>query len=596
MPAAPTTRSGRKSAVDNSQPENQTGDPEKPAPRRELRARKRKNGAATDKESVDQTAQPPEKRARKQPKATTTIGTPQASQQKTSTTNPALKPVPNARPVSNEGTTAKKDQRKMPAPRPVQQRRGQAPLIPSDDEGKHNFYQDNEKEDTEPELSELEGNSNGKDEQDEQEMDDDAGDLFNEESVKVVSQSGYDGHRGRGGRGSQTKDSSPSMDPSTEPLPHSNPSEQRENDSDEDDAVPFAPVTNQARRRAQRLAEELPQIVVNSQLPPSTSTVSSENEYEWLPRTNITLQPFTGATRAFTISLNPQSSHIKSILRAASRHGAIKLLTDCEFCGLETSGLHGLTFASLVHCSDAKGYDGELDISHRLEKGDMAQYILPLVKYAAQRISIDRKTLKTGFSSVILTAFGIDNSAAGTENARKLVMNADYIYPTLPNGSFDYDRPFQHSVISQYLGVAVFGTSKYSRRISAEKTTIFVSSVEEKPLELELPKAMVAMAGCVIHAILKDHSASTDSKFPPPGLQTQWATFIELLDTLEKASKMNYHKFMHKLYLKASKTVAPAAHGLSKEQILKRINFAAFAASGDSDDDGGAPNEASISD
>lgn len=73
---------------------------------------------------------------------------------------------------------------------------------------------------------------------------------------------------------------------------------------------------------------------------------------------------------------------------------------------------------------------------------------------------------------------------------------------------------------------------------------------------------------------------------------------------------------MHKLYLKASygvhvffdihtlltsidyfrKTVAPAAHGLSKEQILKRINFAAFAASGNSDDDGGAPNAADISD
>lgn len=29
-----------------------------------------------------------------------------------------------------------------------------------------------------------------------------------------------------------------------EPRPHGSPSEQRESDSDEDDAVPFAPVTN----------------------------------------------------------------------------------------------------------------------------------------------------------------------------------------------------------------------------------------------------------------------------------------------------------------------------------------------------------------
>lgn len=141
------------------------------------------------------------------------------------------------------------------------------------------------------------------------------------------------------------------------------------------------------------LFPKLPQVVVNSQFPPSTSTVASENQSEWLPRTNITLQPFTDATRAFTISLNPQSSHIKSILRAASRHGAIKLLTDHEFCGLETTGLHGLTFASLVHCSDAKGYDGELDISHRLEKGDFAQYILPLVKYVLVFVFILRHFL-----------------------------------------------------------------------------------------------------------------------------------------------------------------------------------------------------------
>lgn len=49
MPAAPTTRSGRKSTVDDSQPENQTGNPEKPAPGRELRTRKRKSVAATGK-------------------------------------------------------------------------------------------------------------------------------------------------------------------------------------------------------------------------------------------------------------------------------------------------------------------------------------------------------------------------------------------------------------------------------------------------------------------------------------------------------------------------------------------------------------------
>lgn len=132
---------------------------------------------------------------------------------------------------------------------------------------------------------------------------------------------------------------------------------------------------------------KLPKVVTNSDLP-STAVAGTESEDGpvWLPRTKVTLQPFTESTRSFTIRLNHQSAHIKSILRAASRHGAVMLVTNHEFCGLETSGLHALTLASLIHCSDAKGYDGELDISHRLEHGDHARYILPLVKYVCVSI------------------------------------------------------------------------------------------------------------------------------------------------------------------------------------------------------------------
>lgn len=43
------------------------------------------------------------------------------------------------------------------------------------------------------------------------------------------------------------------------------------------------------------------------------------------------------------------------------------------------------------------------------------------------------------------------------------------------------------------------------------------------------------------------------------------------------------------LILIFSHTIAPATHGLNREQILKRINLAAFAEESESDSDSGAP-------
>ncbi|KAJ4463546.1 hypothetical protein C8J55DRAFT_494331 [Lentinula edodes] len=113
----------------------------------------------------------------------------------------------------------------------------------------------------------------------------------------------------------------------------------------------------------------------------------------------------------------------------------------------------------------------------------------------------------------------------------------------------------------------------------SEKAKIFKSLLPQKPLELELPKAMVAMAACVAY-----HAKSIEENFPPTGLNSLWTTFIVVLTDLETASRVNYYKLMHKLYLKSSHSVAPTEHGLSQDQILQCINLAAFAANGNDDD------------
>ncbi|KAJ3859752.1 hypothetical protein EV359DRAFT_67898 [Lentinula novae-zelandiae] len=177
----------------------------------------------------------------------------------------------------------------------------------------------------------------------------------------------------------------------------------------------------------------------------------------------------------------------------------------------------------------------------------------------ALRIIIERKTLKTGFSSVVLAAFGLDYSEESIKEAKRLVANFDYIYQLLPSGDYDYSQPFSHNVIDKYLSAAIFSSTKYLRLLTSKKATIFRSSFPQKPLELELPKAMVAMAA------LCDHAKSVEENFPPTGLHSLWTTFIAVLTNLETASRVNYHQLMHKLYLKSTHFVAPTQHGLSQD-------------------------------
>ncbi|GAV99758.1 hypothetical protein LENED_001238 [Lentinula edodes] len=363
--------------------------------------------------------------------------------------------------------------------------------------------------------------------------------------------------------------------------------------SSEDDVPKLAPVTK-VQRMAAKLAVELPVVSTkDADMPAPTSTLPQFQSAEpaWLPHTNLILKPSTDATWSYRLDLKAQNAQVRSVVKAARSRATLELVTNGEECGLQTSGLNAITLGALIQCADELGFNADLDLSHRLEEGDHTTYARPLIKYVAQRVILERRTLKTGFSSVVLTAFGLDYSEEGIEDAKQLVANSDYIYQLLPSGLYDYARPFSHNVIHKYLSAALFSSTKYSKLIMSRKASIFVSSLPHKPLELELPKAMVAMASCVIHSILQDHAKFTEENFPPTGLHSQWSTFMAILTNLETASKVNYHKLMHKLYLQSSRTVAPTEHGLSQDQILQRINLTAFAANGGDDDSSSSSSE-----
>ncbi|KAK7461711.1 hypothetical protein VKT23_008137 [Stygiomarasmius scandens] len=305
-------------------------------------------------------------------------------------------------------------------------------------------------------------------------------------------------------------------------------------------------------RVAKKLVEELPTVKRSSKTIRAPVVDYSDNQdkdkdtedkEEWLLHTNIVLKPFTDATRTFKLALSGQNPKIKAVIKQACKKGTLQMVIDDTYCPLN----------------------------------EELKYTAPLTRYVTQRITIERRALKTGFAATVLSSLGIDSSPKGVSTALELVLNADYIYP-LSGDAYDYLKPFGHKVIPEFMAAAFFSSNKLSKALKVQKTEIFMSSIPEKPLELEVPKAMVAMAASVVHAILQDHAHSADDNFPPPGLATQWYTFIEILDTLEAKSLMAYHRLMHDLYLKASHTIAPATHGLTRSDIISRIKWDEIAA------------------
>ncbi|KAJ3769431.1 hypothetical protein FB446DRAFT_791391 [Lentinula raphanica] len=601
-----SSRAGRKSTIDSGgapasgcKSSIDTASNEKESSSRELRSRKRKSKTMTDNSQVVKTHEIVHLPSSKQPKQqrnstpanpnrisapTMNAPTSRKGSQKV-LTHPVKSPVVR-KPTSalNTMTTGTK-KRKLDFLHSVKPsltfryKGGRAPVIRDSDDENEEVEAVNQC----PAPAEDDDEDSGKDEEmemeldalDERRNDQDASAYLSDEAVQIIPQS----HDGGRKESRHTRDDTPSSLQSSHndegaPLSISSSLSDIDMNQSEDDKPEPAPLprTKKAQKQMAKLAAELPIVTKNvqpcqlqttagtdTQIAVAVATVAASNsEPAWLQRTDIVLEPFNESTRSFKLSMNGQSAVIKGLISAATKHGCVSLVHNAKVCGLTSDGLNELTFTSLLHCSDVAGYDGALDISDRLESGDHQKYIKPLIRYVSQRISLERRALKSGYSSVVLTAFGIDHSVNGIQTALDLVMNSDYIYPPLAAGGFDYDRAFCHDVVHKYL------------------TTIFTSSIPDLPLELEVPKAMLAMTGCVIHAILLDHAHSKTENFPPTGLEKQFDTFMEILTGLEKADNLNYHRMVHKIYRDASRTIAPATHGLSKDQILSRINFTAF--------------------
>ncbi|KAJ3897606.1 hypothetical protein F5879DRAFT_1026858 [Lentinula edodes] len=365
------------------------------------------------------------------------------------------------------------------------------------------------------------------------------------------------------------------------------------------------PAIQITRRQATHLQEELPVVVDNTiaTTKKPTSDIATK-EPQWQARTNIVLNAYTSTTRSYTLKKNLQNDDIKRVISLAIKRGALLLLTVPEFkgnsedvdegresskCCLTVSGLKALTLEALIWAAEQHGFEGENDLADRLENGDPAKYINPLIKYVSSRISLERGYLKN-FSATILAAFDIDHSFAGIAKAGDLLRQLNYIYPI-------------GSLIPQIsrmanLNICVPSNMKQSHNSSVKlfSATLILqnqSSHQTRPI-FSHPRFRNDLWSCNcqrIHSVLADVGKSKKDDFPPFGLETQWQTFLDILNGLEDSSKLNYHMFAHRLYLKASHSVSLAAHGLTHNEVLNRIDFEAFAQATPTGDDSNNGND-----
>lgn len=155
-----------------------------------------------------------------------------------------------------------------------------------------------------------------------------------------------------------------------------------------------------------------------------------EQEPQWMPRTNIILNRYTSTTRTFTLGKNSQNDDVKGVISLAIKRGCLLLFMEPELkeeceeeeyqcnvdaCCLTVSGLKKLTLDALVWAAEQHGFEGENDMADRLERGDTAKYVNPLIKYV--------RVHAHAFNVSSLLSSGIGSHQLGTRIFEELFSN-----------------------------------------------------------------------------------------------------------------------------------------------------------------------------
>ncbi|KAI0661141.1 hypothetical protein C8Q70DRAFT_968957 [Cubamyces menziesii] len=176
-----------------------------------------------------------------------------------------------------------------------------------------------------------------------------------------------------------------------------------------------------------------------------------------------------------------------------------------------------------------------------------------------QRISTFRKELKELAQNSVLAHYSLIPGDCG-QKVDWLLSELIYIYPKLDyeRNQGSWEKPYGHPLINYVIQQGFFdGPDAVGNRYPE----IFKSSLRERENECELPMAMVALAGTVVHAGLLQWKSGqyTKVEFSGNSFVDKYREHITFMTHLETTNLRAYHTMMHNLYKDALGVVSPLA-------------------------------------
>ncbi|CDO74226.1 hypothetical protein BN946_scf184721.g5 [Trametes cinnabarina] len=204
---------------------------------------------------------------------------------------------------------------------------------------------------------------------------------------------------------------------------------------------------------------------------------------------------------------------------------------------------------------------------------DNDQFARTLGSIPNQRISTFRSELKDLAQNSTAAHYGLVPGQCALK-VKWLLGELIYIYPNLDfeRNSGSWEKPYGHPLVLHILQQAFFGgPDSVSRRFPE----IFVSSLQDKSEEHELPMAMVALVGTAIHAGLLQWQTGQFMKIEFSGntFIDKYREHITFMMHTQTENARGYHTAMHNLYKAASGLdhTAPASSSAHAASAISRL-------------------------
>ncbi|TBU24683.1 hypothetical protein BD311DRAFT_780813 [Dichomitus squalens] len=344
----------------------------------------------------------------------------------------------------------------------------------------------------------------------------------------------------------------------------------------------------------QKLEQELPTVTRKPPRGQSAASVpTSEDDRNWLQRTDITDALAPWSSNKWTVNLKPMGSEMHAVMKLSfmlcQMHLVFRDLDDPQLTapeqvagivtGFDNAGMNDFALQALVKAAMDKGYDGENDIVDRLLYGLANLYVDPLVGYKAAASTFPSVVQVSSLPAAELEELGqnfiFPRTGAVRISLSQSIHLSSLIVTCQTQGTWDTKQPFAGAGLGETIRAMFFGTD-HAHSLGLRNISKMTSSLSSAAREHEIPAAMIALAATAIHSVLLDAqtpiTSSKGEEFAGPVLGGAYKGYLESLLRTHKAKPRKYHKITHQLYIVATNGRAMSG-ATSQSDIIARVNW-----------------------